>query len=225
MHLRGWLEVAGAFDEVFLPGLLVTVEICLLSLALALGLGSVAGVASAAPWRPLRSLVRFYVEFFQNTPLLLQLFFVFYGLPYLGLVIDPFWATVLSLGIYTGAYVSEVVRAGIGAVSRGQIEAGYAQGFTYLGLMRHIVVPQILYVMLPPLTNQCINLVKNSAVAMIVGAGDLFYRIDNWQAQNFLTNHAYMTAALLYLLLTLPLALLTTRMERRLIRLDSGSAP
>jgi aspartate/glutamate/glutamine transport system permease protein len=225
MHWRGWLEVAEAFPEVFLPGLLVTFQICFLSLAIALGVGLVAGIASVAPWRPLRSVVRCYVEFFQNTPLLLQLFFVFYSLPYLGVMIEPFWATVLSLGIYTGAYVSEVVRAGIGAVSRGQVEAGYAQGFTYLGLMRYVILPQMLQVILPPLTNQCINLVKNSAVAMIVGAGDLFYRVDNWQAQNFLTNHAYIAAAILYLLLTLPLALLATQLERRLIRLHTGSAP
>ncbi|MGH7831198.1 MAG: amino acid ABC transporter permease, partial [Candidatus Binatia bacterium] len=197
MHLRGWLEIAGAFHEVFLPGFLTTVNICVLSLAMALGMGLAAGVASVAPWRYLRSLVRIYVEFFQNTPLLLQLFFVFYSLPYLGIEIEPFWAAVLSLGVYTGAYVSEVVRAGIGSVSRGQFDAGYAQGFTYLGLTRYIILPQMLRVILPPLTNQCINLVKNSAVAMIVGAGDLFYQIDNWQAQNFLTNHAYITAAIL----------------------------
>ena len=225
MHLRGWLEVAGAFDAVFLPGFLVTLKISVLSLALALGIGLIAGVAATAPWRPLRALSRSYVEFFQNTPLLLQLFFIFYSLPYLGIRIDSFWATVLSLGIYTGAYVSEVLRAGIGSISRGQFEAGYAQGFTYVGLMRHIILPQMLQVILPPLTNQCINLVKNSAVAMIVGAGDLFYQIDNWQAQNFLTNHAYIAAAFLYLLLTLPLALLATHMERRLVRLQGGGAP
>ena len=218
------MEIAGAFREVFLPGFLTTVNICALSLAMALGMGLAAGVASVAPWRYLRSLVRIYVEFFQNTPLLLQLFFVFYSLPYLGIEIEPFWAAVLSLGVYTGAYVSEVVRAGIGSVGRGQFDAGYAQGFTYLGLTRHIILPQMLRVILPPLTNQCINLVKNSAVAMIVGAGDLFYQIDNWQAQNFLTNHAYITAAILYLLLTLPLALRATRMERRLARLQ-GDVP
>ena len=224
MHFAGWIEVVKAFDSVFLTGFLVTLQISVLSLALALIAGLVSGVASVAPWRAPRTLTRLYVEFFQNTPLLLQLFFIFYGLPYLGVKIDPFWATVLSLAIYTGAYVSEVVRAGIGSVSRGQFEAGYAQGFTYLGLTRYIILPQMLQVILPPLTNQCINLVKNSAVAMIVGAGDLFYQIDNWQAQNFLTNHAYITAAFLYLLLTLPLALLATRMERRLVvRLQGGS--
>lgn len=224
MHWSGWQEVARAFDSVFLPGFLVTLEISGLSLALALGLGLVAGVAAAAPWSWMRAATRAYVEFFQNTPLLLQLFFVFYSLPYLGVRIDPFGATVLSLGIYTGAYVAEVIRAGIGAVSRGQFEAGYAQGFSYLGLMGHIVLPQVGQVILPPLTNQCINLVKNSAVAMIVGAGDLFYLTDNWQAQNFLTNHAYVTAAALYLALTLPLALLTTRLEARLRR-PQGAPP
>ena len=222
MHLRGWLEVAGAFDTIFLPGFLVTLKISVLSLALALGIGLIAGVGAMAPWRLLRSVIRSYVEFFQNTPLLLQLFFIFYSLPSLGIKIDSFWATVLSLGVYTGAYVSEVVRAGIGSVGRGQFEAGYAQGFTYLGLMRYIVLPQMAQVILPPLTNQCVNLVKNSAVAMIVGAGDLFYMVDNWQSQNFLTDHAYLTAALLYLLLTLPLALLATRLERRLVRVQGG---
>jgi putative glutamine transport system permease protein len=213
--MRGWLEVLQALETVFLPGLWVTVEISFLALGLALGIGLVSGVASATPWRPLRVIARSYVEFFQNTPLLLQLFFVFYSLPYLGVHIDAFWASALSLGIYTGAYVSEVVRAGIGSVARGQFDAALAQGFAYTDLMRHIILPQVTPVVLPPLTNQCLNLVKNSAVAMLVGAGDLFYRMDNWQAQNFLTTEAYSTAALLYLGITLPLSFLAVRLERQ----------
>lgn len=222
MHLHGWLEVVRAFDTVFWPGFLTTLEISALALALALALGLVSGLASAAPWGALRALARGYVEFFQNTPLLLQLFFVFYSLPQLGVRMDAFSAAVLSLGIYTGAYVSEVIRAGIGAVSRGQFEAALSQGFTYLALMRHVILPQVVLVVLPPLTNQCINLVKNSAVAMIVGAGDLFYRIDNWQSQNFLTNHAYITAALLYLAITLPLSLVSVRLERAVAWVRGG---
>jgi putative glutamine transport system permease protein len=220
--VTGWLEVIRALDTVFLPGLLVTVEISFLALCLALAIGLVSGVASVAPWKPLRAVSRGYVEFFQNTPLLLQLFFVYYSLPYLGIRIDAFLATVLSLGIYTGAYVSEVFRAGIGSVGRGQFEAGLAQGFDYVRLMRHIILPQVGQVILPPLTNQCLNLVKNSAVAMIVGAGDLFYRTDNWQSQNFLTTEAYTTAALLYLSITLPLALLAVRLESQAAWLRRG---
>jgi len=211
MHIEGWAQVYHAFGTVFWPGLLVTLQISALSLAIALGLGIVGGIASVAPLRPLRGAARSYVEFFQNTPLLLQLFFIFYGLPYFGINVDPFSASVLSLGIYTGAYVTEVFRAGIGSVQRGQFEAGYAQGFTFVKIMRHIILPQVLQVILPPVTNQGINLIKNSAVAMIVGAGDLFYRTDNWQSQNFLTMHAYLTAAVLYLAVTFPLAVMATR--------------
>jgi putative glutamine transport system permease protein len=178
-----------------------------------------------APWGVLRGLARSYVELFQNTPLLLQLFFVFYSLPYLGIMIDAFWASVISLGIYTGAYVSEVVRAAIGAVARGQFEAALAQGFSYAALMRHVILPQVRPIILPPLTNQCLALVKNSAVAMIVGAGDLFYRTDNWQSQNFLTTEAYGTAAVLYLAITLPLALLAVRLERHSGWLRQGGRP
>jgi putative glutamine transport system permease protein len=222
--VTGWLQVIRALDTVFLPGLLVTVEISFLALCLALAVGLVSGVASVAPWQPLRVLSRAYVEFFQNTPLLLQLFFVYYSLPYLGITIDAFFATVLSLGIYTGAYVSEVFRAGIGSVGRGQFEAAIAQGFGYVGLMRHVILPQVGQVILPPLTNQCLNLVKNSAVAMIVGAGDLFYQTDNWQSQNFLTTEAYTTAALLYLSITLPLSLLAVRLESRAAWLRRGGS-
>jgi putative glutamine transport system permease protein len=220
--VTGWFQVIGALDTVFLPGLLVTVEISFLALCLALAVGLVSGVASVAPWRPPRALSRAYVEFFQNTPLLLQLFFVYYSLPYLGIRIDAFLATVLSLGIYTGAYVSEVFRAGIGSVGRGQFEAAVAQGFGYVGLMRHVILPQVGQVILPPLTNQCLSLVKNSAVAMIVGAGDLFYQTDNWQSQNFLTTQAYTAAALLYLSITLPLSLLAVRLESRAAWLRGG---
>ncbi|MGE5590905.1 MAG: amino acid ABC transporter permease [Bacillota bacterium] len=201
---------------IFLQGLGQTVLASALALGLALLLGAVFGVMAVAPWRLPRWLNRAYVEFTQNTPLVVQVLFLYLGLPYVGIMMPVLWVGVLGLGIYHGAYVAEVVRAGINSVHRGQLEAAYSQGFSYVEAMRHIVLPQAARVVLPPLTNQALALIKNSAVLAMIAGGDLMYYTDSWSSDTLHYGPAYIVAGLLYLALTLPLAWLTANLEVRL---------
>lgn len=221
---ESWLRLLQDW-RVFAEGLGQTVKASGLALLLALAIGVVVGVLSVAPWSPVRRLARAYVEFFQNTPLVVHAFFLYYGLPHLGVVLPELWVGVLALGIYTGAYISEAVRAGIQSVHRGQLEAAYSQGFTYIEAMRYVVLPQAFRVVMPPLTNQMVNLIKNSAVLALIAGGDLMYQADGWSSVNFLYRQAYVVTGLLYLALTLPLAALARRLEQRLKGTVSREVP
>ncbi|MPM66084.1 putative glutamine ABC transporter permease protein GlnM [bioreactor metagenome] len=156
------------------------------------------------------------MEFFQNTPLYIQIFFYYNGLPYLGLVLDVFTIGVLGIGIYHGAYVSEVVRAGIGSIPRGQSEAAESQGFTYLQTMWHIILPQTVKIILPPLTNQAVNLIKNTSVLAFFAGMDLMYIADSWASYTLNYGPAYVMAGVLYFALCYPLATMARRYEERL---------
>lgn len=213
--LRDW--------HIFASGLGQTVKTSGLALLFALVIGTIVGVLAVSPWRWLRPLTRVYVEFFQNTPLVVHAFFLYFGVPHLyrKFGIPPenapsvFWIGVVVLGTYTGAYMSEVIRAGIQAVNRGQFEAAYSQGFTYFETMRLIILPQALRVVLPPMTNQMVNLIKNSSVLALIAGGDLMHRVDSWSSYNLLYKQAFVLTAVLYLILTFPLSTLARWLEQR----------
>lgn len=212
-----WFKWQALFSDwqILLKGLGQTILAAVLALGLSLALGTLIGVLGAAPWRLARWGNRAYVEFIQNSPLVTQVFFLYYGLPHLGIDLPVLAVGVLGLGIYHGAYIAEVVRAGIQAVHRGQLEAAYSQGFTYGGAMRHIVLPQAARVVLPPLTNQAVALIKNSAILAMVSGGDLMFHADSWSSDTGYYGPAYVVAGFLYFLLCFPLASLAQRLERR----------
>lgn len=213
----------GLFAEwpVLLQAFITTLLAAVLALLLALALGVVFGLMSSARHRPPRAVARVYVEFFQNTPLMIQLFFVFFALPYAGISLDSFTCGVLCVGIYTGAYISEVVRAGIGSIPKGQFEAAHSQGFTYLQTMIMIILPQTVKIILPPLVNQCANLIKNTSVLAMIAGGDLMYVANNWATNgNASYGPAYLTAGVLYFCLCFPLSTWARRHEEKLKRQD-----
>ena len=200
--------------EVFAQGFGVTVIASVLALLLALALGVAFGVFGASHWKATKALSRIYVEFIQNTPLVVQIFFLFHGLPHLGIMLPVFSLGVIGVGVYHGAYIAEVIRAGIQAIPKGQIEAAYSQGFTYWKAMRHIILPQAKRIVFPPLTNQAVSLIKNTSVMAIVAGGDLMYRADSWSSGNIYYGPAYVITGLLYLSLCLPLARYARKLER-----------
>ncbi len=212
-----WFKWEALFRDwrVFAEGLGNTLLVAVLSLALALALGVLFGVLGTAHNKPLRAINRVYVEFVQNTPLVIQVFFLYNGLPHLGLMIPVMAVGILGVGIYHGAYIAEVVRAGIQSINRGQMEAAFSQGFSFWGAMRHIILPQAALVVIPPLTNQAVNLVKNTSVLAMIAGGDLMYHADSWSADNIYYGPAYVTVGLLYLAICFPLASLARRLERR----------
>ncbi len=206
---------------VLLRAFLTTLEAAVLALILALVLGVIFGLMSSAHHRLPRAVARVYVEFFQNTPLMIQLFFVFFALPYAGVSLPAFACGVLCVGVYSGAYISEVVRAGIGAIPRGQFEAAHAQGFTYVQTMLLIILPQTVKIILPPLVNQCVNLIKNTSVLAMVAGGDLMYVANNWATNgNASYGPAYLICGILYFCLCFPLSTWARRYEEKLKRQD-----
>lgn len=211
---NGWLKFLSDW-RVFAEGFLTTLHVVMLSLLLSLALGVVFGVFSAGHARVPRIISRIYVEFYQNTPLVIQVFFMYNVFPYIGIRMDILVIGVIGVGVYHGAYMSEVVRTGIQSIHKGQLEAAGAQGFTYLQTMRHIVLPQALKVMLPPLTNVSANLVKNTSILAMVAGGDLMYRADSWSGEFLYYGPAYIVTGVLYFILCFPLARLSGALEAR----------
>jgi aspartate/glutamate/glutamine transport system permease protein len=198
-------------------GALVTLLVASLGLALALALGIVIGVMSSSHWKAPRAFARVYVEFFQNTPLLIQVFMLYNAIPllYPGLFIPVIAIGILGVGMYHGAYIAEVIRAGIQSIGRGQLEASISQGFTYIGAMRYIIIPQAMRIVLPPLTNQAVSLIKNTSVIAIIAGGDLMYAGDSFAGRYGHYGPTYVVVGLLYFLMCFPLAVLARRLEDR----------
>ena len=171
---------------------------------------------STAKGRLPRAVARIYVEMFQNIPLVIQIFFMYNGLAMAGLVLSEFTIGVVGVGMYHGAYIAEVVRAGILAVPKGQEEAAYSEGFNYIQTMRYVILPQMVKIILPPLTNQAVNLIKNTSVLAIIAGADLMYVADSYASYSLNYGPAYAVAGLLYFLLCFPLATFARKYEQKL---------
>lgn len=223
---KRWAALWNALPDYYLPGFIMTLKIAAGGLLLALILGAVFGSLSSMRFKPARILSRIYVEFIQNTPLALQVLFYYSVLPVLfsavfgtGIRIPKLVLGVMGTGIYHGAYISEVIRTGIEAVPRGQWEAGASQGFSELETMYWIILPQTIRIIMPPLANQALNLVKNTSILAMVAGMDLMYYTDSWGSDRGYFAQAYFTSALLYFIICFPLARLARYLEIRSMRL------
>ena len=207
-----------------LQGLLTTLEISVLAWVLALVLGVVAGAVRTVRYRPLRAAGTFYVEFFRNVPLLVWMFFWYFGVPPLlprG-VQDwlfnhgaEFWAGTLALGVYHGARFSEVIRSGIQSIPRTQMEASVAIGLTTFQAYRLIVIPIALRLIVPPLTNETLNLLKNSSVALTISVAELTFQTRQVETYTAKAIEALTAGTVIYLLLCVSIAAIMGRVERR----------
>ena len=212
MHWNVLAENAG----MLLAGLGVTLEVSALALVIAIAVGVLVAVARVAPSRRLNAIGTAYVEFFRNIPLLVQIFFLFFALPSVGVTLPAFWCGVLALGIYTAAFVAEAIRSGISAVATGQLEAALATGLPYSQAMRLVVLPQAIRLTIPPLGNTAINLIKNSSLVSAISIADILGTANLVGARTFAYVPLFVGAAVLYLVLTLPAAYVVNLLERRL---------
>jgi len=210
-------EALFANMDLLWQGALVTLLVASLGLALSLALGTIIGMMSASHPKLPRAFARAYVEFYQNTPLLIQVFMIFNALPiiFTGMFIPVIAIGIMGVGMYHGAYIAEVVRAGIQSIGRGQLEAALSQGFGYIGAMRHIIIPQAMRVVLPPLTNQAVSLIKNTSVLAVIAGGDLMYAGDAFAGRYGHYGPTYIVVGLLYFLMCFPLARLARRLESK----------
>lgn len=207
-------DETGIHGGVLFDGLGVTLKICFVSMLLSLVIGLVTAFFRISNSPLARLSARIYLELIRNTPLLIQIFFIYFVLgPILGL--ERFSAAIVALSLFEGAYVSEIFRSGLLSIDKGQLEAGYSIGFsTYLNY-RHIVLPQAVRITLPPLTNQMISLIKDSALVSTIAIYDLTMEAQNIIAETFLTFEIWFAVALIYLLFTVSLSWVAVYLEKR----------
>jgi len=200
----------------FVDAMGLTLLISLLAGLLALVLGTVLAAMRVSPVLPLRGLATFYVEVFRNTPLTVVFFFIIFGLPQIDTVVSPLPGAVLSVGLYTAAFVCEAIRSGINSISAGQAEAARAIGLTFSQSLREVVLPQAFRTVVPPLGNVWIAMVKNTSIAagfFIPELSSLLPRLANAAADELLAT--LIGIVLAYLLITLPSAYAVSRLEKR----------
>jgi polar amino acid transport system permease protein len=207
-----------------LQGLVTTLELSALAWVLAITLGILAGALRTVKFPPLRWAATFYVEFFRNVPLLVWMFFWYFGVPPLlprG-VQDwlfnhgaEFWAGMLALGVYHGARISEVIRAGIQSIPRTQFEASVAMGLTTFQVYRLVIIPVALRLIVPPATNETLNLLKNSSVALTISVAELTFQTRQIETYTAKAIEALTAGTLIYLALCLSIATVMARVERR----------
>jgi polar amino acid transport system permease protein len=205
------------YRSLFQEGLRNTFLISIVSLFLALIAGVLACAARLSGWRGLRAISIAYIESIRSTPLLVQIYFLYFGLPTLGIRIPEIQTGILALMLNSGAYIAEIVRAGITSVPSGQIEAGISSGLNYFQRMRFIILPQALGVTVPPLLGQAITLVKDSALLSMISVVELTRSGQMLTSERFMPAEAFFTVALLYLVIYFFLKYLSGWSQKKLI--------
>lgn len=207
-----------SFCVILLPGLLVTIPLTAISFALALVIAVIVALIQFAGVPVLSQIARFYIWIIRGTPLLVQLFIVFYGLPHVGVLIDPFVAAVVVFSINEGAYCSETMRAALESVPKGQLEAGLCAGMSWGQTIRRIVLPQAFRTAFPTLGNSLISMVKDTSLAANITVTEMFMTTQRIVARTYEPLLLYVEVALIYLIFCTVLTKLQTSGEKRLER-------
>jgi polar amino acid transport system permease protein len=211
-HFDWAIVTSGKYFEWLVSGLKITLEISAVSIVLAFVVGLIIAVMRMSQFKPILWFSHAYLEFFRNTPLLVQLFFWYFGsykiLPdpindWLNSTNFEFAAGVIALTIYTSAFIAEDIRSGVRSIPKEQMEAARSFGFSYLGSMRYIILPQAVRITIPPLVNQFLNLIKNSSMAMTIGVAELTYQARQVESYTFKGFEAFTAATIVYLIISL----------------------
>ena len=216
MNERLWKILADAFPKLLEYGVKVTIPLTALSFALALLIALIVAMIQYANVRGLRQLCRFYIWIIRGTPLLVQLYLVFYGLPSLGVTLPAFPTAVLVFGFNEGAYMAESLRGALESVSRGQLEAGYCVGLRYMQIMWHIVLPQAFRAAFPALSNSLISMMKGTSLAATITVTEMFRQATVINGRVYESLGLYTEVALIYLAFCTILTWLQRLGERRL---------
>ena len=199
MNERLWGILTDSFPKLLGYGIRVTIPLTVLSFLLALAVALIIALIQYADVKVLRQICRFYIWIVRGTPLLVQLYLVFYGLPSVGLVLEAFPAAVLVLGFNEGAYMAETIRGALESVSRGQLEAGYCVGLNYLQIMTHIVLPQAFRTAFPALSNSMISMLKETSMAATITVMEMFRQAPVINGRVYESLGLYGEVALIYL--------------------------
>ena len=229
MHYQfDWAVVtSGKYFEWLLSGLVVTIKLSVVSIALSFLLGLFIAVMRMSRFWPVRWFAHCYLEFFRNTPLLVQIFFWYFGsykiLPeavnaWLNAQGFEFAAAAIALTIYTSAFIAEDIRSGVRSIPKEQMEAAVSSGFSYLRSMIYIILPQAVRLTIPPLINQFLNLTKNSSLAMTIGVAEMMYQARQVESYTFKGFEAFSAATLVYVGLSLIITGLMTLYDRKVLQ-------
>ncbi|NLY44139.1 MAG: amino acid ABC transporter permease [Clostridiaceae bacterium] len=197
-----------------LKGTIVTLQLFFITVLLSIPLGLATALARISKFRILRDFMGAYIWLFRGTPLLLQLFFVYYGLPYFGITLERFPAAIIAFALNYAAYFAEIFRAGIQSIDKGQYESAKALGMTYWQTMRRIILPQMVRRVLPPVSNEVITLVKDTALVYAIGLAELLRSAKRIVDRDAITV-PFIVAAFIYLGLTLVLTGVFQKLEKK----------
>ncbi len=199
-----------------LAGAGITVQITAMSVALGLLIGCLVGIARLCTIKPLRYLAGVYIDFIRGTPLLVQIFLVYFALPaIIGRRVDPFFAAISACSINSGAYIAEIFRGGIQSIDKGQMEAGRSLGMSWAQTMRYVIMPQAFKRIIPPLGNEFIAMLKDSSLVSVIGFEELTRRGQLIIARTYASFEIWMAVAIIYLIMTFAVSRLVAVLERR----------
>jgi len=217
---------SGQYYDWLVSGVYLTIQLSAVSIVLAIVLGLLIAVMRMSSVKPIKWLALGYLEFFRNTPLLVQIFFWYFGsykiLPesvneWLNSTNFEFAAAVIALTIYTSAFIAEDIRSGVMSIPKEQMEASRSAGFSYLRSMQYIILPQAVRITIPPLIGQFLNLTKNSSLAMTIGVAELTYQARQVEAYTFKGFEAFTAATLVYVALSFIITALVTLYSRKVL--------
>ncbi|HLC06706.1 MAG TPA: amino acid ABC transporter permease [Candidatus Babeliales bacterium] len=204
------------YAPVLLQGLVVTLQIAAAGCCIGLVLGTILALMQTSHNTLLRLFVNVYVVIIRGTPMLIQILCAYFLLPQIGIHIPAFWTAIIAIGLNSAAYISQVIRSGISSVGIGQVEAAKVLGFSTADTIRYIVLPQALRTTLPALGNEFVTLIKDSALASLIGVSELTKQANFVKSKTFDAITVYFAVAILYLILTSTVSFLVARLEKRM---------
>jgi len=211
-----WQIIVDSFWKILLPGLTMTIPLTFISFGLALIIAIIVALVQVAKIPVLTQIARFYIWIIRGTPLLVQLYVVFFGLPSIGIRVEAFLSAVAVFAINEGAYCAETMRAAIESVPIGQSEAGYCVGMNYLQIMWHIILPQALRTAFPPLFNSLIGMVKDTSLASNITVAEMFFVTQRIAGRNYQFMLLYLELAFIYLIFSTLLTKIQSWGEKKL---------
>lgn len=214
-----FLSDVALYGPGFLAAAWLVLWLTVLTILVSWACGLAAALAQRSDWRAVRGTAAFYIWFIRGTPALIQIFIIYFGLPQFGIRLSPFAAGVIALGINSGAYVAEIIRSGLSAIHKGQMESSLALGFSRAQTMRTIILPQVFRIILPAITNEAITSLKNTSLLSTITVIELTLYAQTLIAATFRPFDFYIAVAVIYLVLTTLLTQLASWAERRYARL------
>ena len=216
--MNEWLRAIPLLPDLLqtlLWGAVTTIQVTIGGFILASAIGLALALIGTFPAKLPRALIRVYIEVFRGIPVLTQLFVLYFGLAQIGIKLDPLTVAILGFGLNGGAYLTEIFRAGLDAVDRGQLEAAFMLGMTQVRALRYVILPQAMRIALPPLANFGVGLLKDTALASAVAAPELSFYARNLVTRTYLSGPIYVLVAIIYIALSLPLSHFAQRLEVR----------